>query len=47
MVVHELVHLLEKGHNSIFVGYMDEYLPDWRIRKNILNGFVRDRYVKE
>lgn len=47
VVVHELVHLLEKGHNSIFVGYMDEYLPDWRIRKNILNGFVRDRHVKE
>ena len=46
VVVHELVHLLEKGHNSIFVGYMDEYLPDWRIRKNILNGFIRDRYVK-
>ena len=47
VVVHELVHLLEKGHNSIFIGYMDEYLPDWRIRKNILNGFIRDRYVKE
>ena len=46
VVVHELVHLLEKGHNSIFVGYMNEYLPDWRIRKNILNGFIRDRYVK-
>ncbi len=47
VVVHELVHLLEKRHNSIFVGYMDEYLPDWRIRKNTLNGFIRDRYVKE
>ena len=47
VVVHELVHLLEKSHNSVFVGYMDEYLPDWRIRKNILNDFIRDRYVKE
>ena len=47
VVVHDLVHLLEKRHNSIFVGYMDEYLPDWRIRENILNGFIRDRYVKE
>jgi predicted metal-dependent hydrolase len=47
VVVHELVHLLEKSHNSAFVGYMDEYLPGWRIRKNILNDFIRDRYVKE
>ncbi len=30
VVVHELVHLLERSHNSRFYGYMDRFLPDWR-----------------
>ncbi len=30
VVVHELVHLLEKSHNKIFWGYMDRFLPDWK-----------------
>lgn len=36
VVVHELVHLLERSHNHIFKGYMDTYLPQWRnIRKEL------------
>ncbi|NLK68563.1 MAG: M48 family metallopeptidase [Clostridiaceae bacterium] len=38
VVVHELVHLLEKSHNSVFVGYMDTYLPDWRVTRKRLNS---------
>lgn len=38
VVVHELVHLLEKSHNSIFKGYMDMFLPQWRTIKKQLNG---------
>lgn len=38
VVVHELVHLLEGSHNSIFKGFMDQFLPDWRNIKAILNG---------
>jgi len=38
VVVHELVHLLEGSHNSIFKGFMDRFLPDWRNRKAELNG---------
>jgi predicted metal-dependent hydrolase len=38
VVVHELVHLLEKSHNYIFKSYMDQYLPDWRSRKKELNN---------
>lgn len=30
VVVHELVHLLEKSHNKIFWGYMDMFLPEWK-----------------
>jgi predicted metal-dependent hydrolase len=38
VVVHELVHLLERSHNSVFKGYMDQFLPQWRTIKKELNG---------
>ncbi|TCN86844.1 M48 family metallopeptidase [Shewanella fodinae] len=38
ILVHELVHLLERNHNERFKGYMDKLLPDWRERKDLLNG---------
>jgi hypothetical protein len=47
VIVHELVHLLEKSHNSVFVDYMDKFLPDWRVTKDLLNGFIMDSYVEE
>lgn len=37
IVVHELVHLLERYHNSVFYGYMDKFLPQWRMYKKELN----------
>ncbi len=37
VVVHELVHLLERHHNARFTGYMDRFLPDWRRRRDDLN----------
>jgi predicted metal-dependent hydrolase len=30
VVVHELVHLLERSHNERFTAYMDRFLPHWR-----------------
>ncbi len=30
VVLHELVHLLEKGHNKIFYGHLDRLMPDWK-----------------
>lgn len=39
ILVHELVHLLERHHNDRFVMYMDRFLPQWRERKNLLNSF--------
>lgn len=38
VLVHELVHLLERGHNARFYRFMDAYLPDWRQRREQLNG---------
>lgn len=37
IVVHEMVHLLEKHHNDRFAAYMDEFLPKWRHYKEALN----------
>ena len=30
VVVHELVHLLERSHNERFAAHMDRFLPHWR-----------------
>ncbi|MCB5271714.1 MAG: M48 family metallopeptidase [Candidatus Cloacimonetes bacterium] len=37
IIVHELMHLLEKYHNEHFKELMDKFLPDWRERKLSLN----------
>lgn len=37
IVVHELVHLLERNHNERFVAYMNNFLPEWRHLKSELN----------
>ena len=38
IVVHEMTHLLEQGHGERFTKLMDEFLPDWRSRRDELNG---------
>ncbi len=38
VVVHELTHLLERGHNERFWAYMDRFYPDWRAVRARLNG---------
>ena len=37
IVVHEMVHLLERNHSELFVGYMDKYMPGWKRLKEELN----------
>lgn len=41
VVTHELVHLLERGHNGIFYGYMDVFYPWWKDVKTRLNSGVQ------
>lgn len=38
IIVHELVHLLERNHNDRFVAYMDEFMPKWRLYRDELNS---------
>jgi predicted metal-dependent hydrolase len=38
IVVHELVHLLERNHTERFTKLMDQHLPDWRTRRVALNS---------
>mgnify|MGYP001006500804 CR=1 FL=1 len=37
VAVHELVHLLERNHNTRFKALMDQYLPAWRACREELN----------
>jgi predicted metal-dependent hydrolase len=38
IVVHELVHLLERNHNEKFVKHMDQFMPKWRQYRDELNS---------
>ena len=40
IIVHEMVHLLERNHNDKFKAYMDKFLPNWRAVRNEINGIV-------
>jgi len=37
IVVHEMVHLLERTHNAKFIAYMNKFLPQWKHIKEELN----------
>ena len=37
ILVHEMVHLLERTHNDRFHELMDKFLPQWRTYKDTLN----------
>jgi predicted metal-dependent hydrolase len=37
IIVHELVHLLERSHNDTFKNYMNEFMPKWRFYRDELN----------
>lgn len=37
IVVHEMIHLLERHHNERFLALMEKYMPQWRFNKEELN----------
>ena len=37
ILVHEMIHLLERPHNERFMNLMDHYMPNWRIHRDELN----------
>lgn len=40
VVVHEMIHLIERTHNEKFKELMDKYYPNWRIVRDELNKFI-------
>lgn len=40
IVVHEMVHLLERHHNDNFKVHMDKLLPEWKHCRDILNQSI-------
>lgn len=38
ILVHEMVHLIERRHNDRFRDLMDEHLPQWRLYRDELNS---------
>jgi predicted metal-dependent hydrolase len=38
IIVHELIHLLERHHNDRFTALMNQFLPQWRSRRSELNA---------
>ena len=38
VVVHEMVHLLERPHNDRFRTHLDRFLPQWRLHHEALNS---------
>jgi len=39
IIVHELVHFLERHHNEKFEKYMDRFMPTWKVYKEMLNRY--------
>ena len=37
IIVHEMIHLIERYHNDRFVALMDKFLPQWKFFKEELN----------
>lgn len=37
IVVHEMIHLLERHHNDRFLSLMEKYMPQWKFNKEELN----------
>lgn len=38
VLVHEMIHLLERRHNDQFRAYLDQFMPQWRMHRDTLNA---------
>jgi predicted metal-dependent hydrolase len=38
VVVHEMAHFIEPTHNARFTALMDRLMPNWRLRRDLLNA---------
>jgi predicted metal-dependent hydrolase len=37
IIVHEMIHFIERHHNERFMALMDKYIPQWKFLKEELN----------
>ena len=37
IIVHEMIHLLERHHNAHFMMHLDKFMPQWKVHKEELN----------
>ena len=37
IIVHEMIHFIERHHNERFMALMDKYIPQWKFFKEELN----------
>ena len=44
VMVHELIHLIERNHNEKFKELMDTYYPNWRTVRDELNSFILEHF---
>ena len=47
VILHELTHLKIANHGKDFVSHMEAYMPDWKDKKDLLNGRILDSYEKQ
>lgn len=38
IIVHEMLHLIERHHNDHFIELMDQFMPTWRTYRDLLNS---------
>lgn len=41
IILHEMIHLLERKHNDNFKEYLDKFMPNWKIFKQELNDYIK------
>ncbi len=39
LIIHELAHCLERGHNARFWGWVQQHVPDYRIQSRLIKAF--------
>lgn len=45
IILHELLHLVERQHNAHFIAMLDEYMPHWRELRGDLNEMRLDYFA--
>ena len=38
VIVHEMLHIIEKSHNRKFYSLMNKYIPEWKIIRKKMNA---------